>query len=64
MRDPRRWPPAIGARVRAPSGDRYEVVARGENSWLGEHVVLRAWQTFPVTRTRWVERCYEIVDGE
>jgi hypothetical protein len=64
MSPARQWPPAIGAFVRAPSGERFEVIARGETPRLGEHVVLRGWQTFPVTQRAWFERCYEIADAE
>lgn len=58
------WPPAIGATVRSPSGERFLVIARGETPRLGEHVVLRGWQTFPVTQRAWHERRYEIADPE
>ena len=51
----------MGARVRAPSGEEYDVVACGEDPRLGEHVVLRGWQTFPVTRAAWDERRFEVV---
>jgi hypothetical protein len=49
--------------VRAPSGQRFEVIAFAVNARLGEHVVLRGWQTFPVTRRVWQESRFEIVDG-
>ena len=64
MSPARKWPPAVGARVRAPSGETFEVIARGETPRLGEHVVVRGWQTFPVTQRAWFEWAYEIADPE
>jgi hypothetical protein len=57
------WPPPVGTCVRGPSGHRFEVIAFGVDARLGEHVILRGWQTFPVTRRTWQEAHYVIVDG-
>lgn len=60
----RQWPPAVGAFVRSPSGETFEVIARGETPRLGEHVVVRGWQTFPVTQRAWFEWRYELADND
>lgn len=50
--------------MRSPSGERFEVIDRGENPRLGEHVVVRGWQTFPVTQRAWFEWRYELADND
>jgi hypothetical protein len=40
------------------------VIALGHDPRLGEHVVLRGWQTFPVTRASWLGARYVVVTDE
>ena len=60
------WPPPIGATVRTPAGDTFEVVSRFEGDGYPTTVVIRrpidgGWTARAITRSAWINEALEIV---